>query len=236
MAHKLRMNFFYLTMQNGMNNINFSELSFHIENSLSQLQQETYIFIWLSWWTSLDWLYPIFTQLLSSLDKKIVQKIRFCFLDERIVAYDDIESNYKNIYDKFFSLLLTKNIITENQIVKVPIHESNIAQKYSDLVPRIDIWFFGVGEDGHIASLFPRHRLLNDESDNFLEITDSPKFPAHRITISKNMIKNILSSFLFFIWEKKLSAYHDFCNENLTWYDCPAKCIKKSRNIFILQE
>jgi 6-phosphogluconolactonase len=56
-----------------------------------------------------------------------------------------------------------------------------------------------VGEDGHIASLFPHHELLSNETKGFLEIFDSPKLPPHRITVSKNMIFDIKVSFVFFI-------------------------------------
>jgi 6-phosphogluconolactonase len=48
---------------------------------------------------------------------------------------------------------------------------------------RIDVCLIGLGEDGHIASLFPRHPGLADLSDCFV-VVDSPKPPARRLTLS----------------------------------------------------
>ncbi len=47
----------------------------------------------------------------------------------------------------------------------------------------LDVAFLGMGEDGHIASLFPDHPGLND-LDPVFAVTDSPKPPARRLTLS----------------------------------------------------
>jgi 6-phosphogluconolactonase len=72
-----------------------------------------------------------------------------------------------------------------------------------------------VGEDGHIASLFPQHELLSDETKGFLEILDSPKLPPHRITVSKNMILEIKVVFVFFIGDKKKKALEGFLDDRV---------------------
>lgn len=48
---------------------------------------------------------------------------------------------------------------------------------------RLDVCLVGLGEDGHMASLFPRHAGLAELSDCFA-IVDSPKPPARRLTLS----------------------------------------------------
>lgn len=48
---------------------------------------------------------------------------------------------------------------------------------------RIDACLVGLGEDGHVASLFPGHPGLGELSDCFA-VTDSPKPPARRLTLS----------------------------------------------------
>lgn len=48
---------------------------------------------------------------------------------------------------------------------------------------RIDVCLVGLGEDGHLASLFPRHQGLREVADCFA-VTDSPKPPPRRLTLS----------------------------------------------------
>lgn len=45
----------------------------------------------------------------------------------------------------------------------------------------MDICLLSIGEDGHIASLFPRHAAL-DDSLGVVGMSDSPKPPAERVT------------------------------------------------------
>ena len=47
----------------------------------------------------------------------------------------------------------------------------------------LDAVLLGVGEDGHIASLFPEHPGL-DELDAVIAVHDSPKPPPRRLTLS----------------------------------------------------
>ena len=58
-----------------------------------------------------------------------------------------------------------------------------------DSVPRLDLVLLGMGEDGHIASLFPNAgpEILNCTAP-FLAVVDSPKPPPTRISLSYQAI------------------------------------------------
>ncbi len=53
----------------------------------------------------------------------------------------------------------------------------------------LDAVLLGVGEDGHIASLFPRHAGLSELSEVF-PVYDSPKPPLRRLTVSIGVLRN----------------------------------------------
>ena len=49
---------------------------------------------------------------------------------------------------------------------------------------RLDLVLLGVGEDGHIASLFPGHPALSETRKSVLPIFDAPKSPPRRMTLT----------------------------------------------------
>ena len=50
--------------------------------------------------------------------------------------------------------------------------------------PALDLVLLGVGEDGHVASLFPGHPALMEESARVVAVTDAPKPPARRLSLT----------------------------------------------------
>ena len=48
--------------------------------------------------------------------------------------------------------------------------------------PTFDVMFLGVGPDGHVASLFPDHRLVHETERVVVAETASPKPPPERLT------------------------------------------------------
>jgi 6-phosphogluconolactonase len=130
--------------------------------------------------------------------------VHFFWADERCVPPADSESNFKTANE----LLLAPLRISQANIhrlhgeepvkVAVQLAERELAgvkQTSADELPALDLIFLGMGEDGHVASLFPgAAENILDISVPFLAVKNSPKPPPMRISMSYKMIlaaKNI---------------------------------------------
>lgn len=63
------------------------------------------------------------------------------------------------------------------------------ASEISDC-PKFDLIVLGMGYDGHVASLFPNHSVLDEKSEWVTFIIDSPKPPPERITFTLPVINS----------------------------------------------
>lgn len=130
--------------------------------------------------------------------------VHFFWADERCVPPDDPESNFKMAEELLFSPLkidagkIHRLRGEQKPDAAVKIAEEELfrtAKKNHDQQPVLDLIFLGMGEDGHIASLFPNAPAkIMDISVPFLVVKNSPKPPPTRISLSYKTIfaaKNI---------------------------------------------
>lgn len=123
---------------------------------------------------------------------------RVFFADERVVPLDHADSNYKACDEALFSRAGSgASKISADHIYAVDpsLSAEQAAAAYSKHMqavfgvppsgtPEFDLVLLGMGPDGHTASLFPGHPLL-DVSDRWVaHIEDSPKLPPKRITLT----------------------------------------------------
>ncbi len=123
--------------------------------------------------------------------------VHFFWADERCVQPDDPESNFKMADDLLFTPLnIPKNqvhrIHGEDSLTRaVQTAESELRQiaPYENDQPILDLIFLGMGEDGHVASLFPEApKEIIRCSTPYLAVENSPKPPPRRISLSYNVI------------------------------------------------
>lgn len=112
------------------------------------------------------------------------------WIDERAVPPDHPDSNYAVAS----RLLLIPARVPAARIHRLPGELPDLdqaARRASDELrsvagdpPHLDVALLGVGEDGHIASIFPHHALDGPRLQPCLPVFDSPKPPARRLTLS----------------------------------------------------
>ena len=205
-------------------------------SSVQELSFNDKITIWLSGWSSVNHFYAEMENIFSELGQELTEKIHFCFLDERVVSISDPDSNYFWLKESLLHPLMQNWHIQESQILLPDFSAQDFATEYTRRVGAIDIWLFWVGPDGHTCSLFPNHPLIDDASDWYLEIHDSPKTPLHRITISKNMLLHTQFAYVFFMGESKKLAYTNFLDTNLWVNDSPIKLTQDCPNTYVFSD
>jgi 6-phosphogluconolactonase len=112
------------------------------------------------------------------------------WLDERAVPPDDPSSNYRAACEA----LLDHVPVDRARLHRLPADASDLeagalaAERELRRVlgsrGRLDVALAGVGADGHVASLFPGHRALAESTRWAVAVSDSPKPPPRRLTLT----------------------------------------------------
>jgi len=115
--------------------------------------------------------------------------INFYFCDERCVNPDDINSNYFMVTNSLFSRTLPDNFKIY-RIKGEAKDKKKEANRYLALIPNeIDVLLLSIGEDGHIASLFPGDSFIYNNSKVITPVI-AVKQPFYRFTVSTGIINS----------------------------------------------
>lgn len=129
-------------------------------------------------------------------------KVHLFWGDERFVPHDDDERNFKQAYE---ALLESIDIPAENvhpmaasdgefgTDIEAAAHayERMLAElaPAGEPTPVFDVHLLGMGGEGHVNSLFPDTPAVRESSRMVLAVTDSPKPPPQRITLTLPAIR-----------------------------------------------
>ncbi len=165
-------------------------------------------------------------------DKIEWERIKFFWGDERGVPADHPESNYLMVKTNLFDVVkkTKKNVFP----VKGTQFGNGECKRYSGLINKeilnnpvnnnIDIVMLGVGEDGHVASIFPADIKLFD-STSLTAQTRFPKTNQHRLTITGKIINNAKKVFVFATGINKANIVDIIINKKEGWEKLPASYV-----------
>lgn len=144
------------------------------------------------------------------------EKVHIYFGDERSVAPEHVDSNYRMACEAFLDQLT----IPENQIHRMQGERVDLAQsatEYAELLlglpadnelPQFDLILLGMGDDGHTASLFPGTVALS-ENEKTVVAQDVPQMNTKRITLTYPVINNAHRVMLLIAGKSKASRLEE---------------------------
>lgn len=143
--------------------------------------------------------------------------VEFYFSDERCVAPDHPESNFKLARDMLFQPLGIKpsqvfRIEGEGGQADLTAHcyEETIRQQFAiptPAWPRFDLILLGLGDDGHTASLFPDSPVLHEKM-RAVVASESPRGVTQRITFTAPLINHAYMVVFMVAGAQKAPAVH----------------------------
>ncbi len=119
--------------------------------------------------------------------------ITLFWADERAVPPDDPDSNF-GLADR---MLLSPLGAKAPRAIRMPADAPHLGQAalwYDDALATelgngsLDLAILGVGEDGHICSLFPGHKALIQDDLRAVAIEDAPKPPKRRLSLTLRFV------------------------------------------------
>lgn len=160
-------------------------------------------------------------------------KLQLFWVDERCVAPEHEESNYRMTYESLLS--------------NVPLPEENIHRMKGELtpedalvdyqkeingltkangLPQFDLIILGMGDDGHTASIFPPSKeLITVESD--LAIGVNPYSLQKRLTLTGRTIKNAKKIIFHVTGANKAEVLNEILNEKGDFKEYPSFYFKE---------
>lgn len=152
--------------------------------------------------------------------------------DERLVPITSDESNYRLVHADLLDGLVRSGRFPEanaHACTPEPADPRPGIEAYGRdldaLGGRFDVAILSAGEDGHCASLFPRHPSVEEPGDRFLLVEASPKPPPRRVSASRTLLERSGLGVVVFYGEGKRDALRLFRDASLDVRSCPSKLV-----------
>jgi len=173
------------------------------------------------------------------------RQIHFFWGDERCVAPDHAESNFRMVQE---ALLAQIDISIDNvhrmagekiPSVAAAEYEAQLRKHFhvdNDAWPRFDLILLGLGEDGHTASLFPGSSALN-KTEHLVAAPYVEKLKSHRLTLTLPVINSAREIFFLVAGQSKADIVQElFADEPCPYPAASIKPVKGRLRWFFTQD
>ena len=157
---------------------------------------------------------PKITYSLLKNDIQDLSKIIFWTVDERWVPRDDEYSNQKML-NSIFADSTAKILEVEYSGLSAERDANKYASKLENNITNFDTVILGVGEDGHIASLFPDTVAVND-TENFYVSNEVNILSKWRVTATFKLLKEVDNVYLLVTGDNKKEILKSIMNNGNT--------------------
>ncbi len=157
------------------------------------------------------------------------------FADERCVAADDEQSNYRLAAETLLEPASIEPARTHRMLGELGpapgarryAEELGAHLPHDEGLPILDLIVLGIGPDGHVASLFPGAGTLDAPVETLcLGVEDSPKPPPERITLSLSVLRAARNCLLLATGAAKSDAVSAMLGSRAA--TCPRACCDAS--------
>jgi 6-phosphogluconolactonase len=138
------------------------------------------------------------------------QRVHLFFSDERSVPPNDSQSNYGMVERSLLSWIdIPRQHVHRikgetNPTLAAEEYEAELRSAFGSREMRFDLVLLGIGEDGHMASIFPGTKAVDEHGAFVLPVTN-PSQPLQRVTLTFPII-NAAREILFLVSGKRKAA------------------------------
>ena len=165
------------------------------------------------------------------------EQLHVFLLDERLVPLEHEESNYRLLKEQLGRVAPPEMLHPFRHNPEDPLKSvDEYNEELQNHGGRFDIVLASSGEDGHIASLFPRHPSIGNPANGFILVNDAPKAPSARMSASRGLIRQADTGLLLFLGSAKAGALRSALAPHTPVNDCPAKIIMELQHYCLLTD
>jgi 6-phosphogluconolactonase len=165
-----------------------------------------------------------------------LSNLHITLTDERYCPPKNKDSNWQQLVENGFNLQGANlyPVLKDESIEKTTKYYNQIMNMLLDECD-YRIGLFGMGPDGHIAALFPKHEQLNEENKFVTFLSNSPKFPAERMTMTIPAIKKLDEAVVYAIGSEKHNMIENL-DQNLSINEQPAQALKLLKKLTVFND
>jgi 6-phosphogluconolactonase len=156
-----------------------------------------------------------------------LRNVSFYFGDERCVPPVHPESNYGLVMRTLFSRGIPKGCAISRMEADSADHDAAAVAYEQKLPKRLDVLLLSVGEDGHIASLFPNGDALYETRRRVVSVS-APKPPHDRLTVTPPVLVQAENVFVLAIGTAKAAVFHQAQVAPQKIADLPARLVLRA--------